>query len=478
MKTRQWQVLSLVAVVAAVSAAAAYWHHQTAERSTVVAMMPAKPDLTNVPSTMRERIEAADASAHSTWHAVEGLSLLARTYHANGFLDEAARCYEALERLDPREAKWAHLHATILAGFGDTGRAVGLWRRVTSLAPTYVPARLRMGDALLKANRVQEAETAYAGALQQDPENPYALFGLARIDFEAGRWEKAQERLEKVVAKTNYQLGYDLIVTLYERLGKEDRARAIRGAATASGAYRDPADPWLDGLVDVCFDPFRLSLNAGIAARVGDPAGAQALLERAVELSPNDVSVRFQLGTLAVKRGNVALATEQLQQCTVLAPEFSDAWVHLSALQEKQGNASAAERTLAEGLKNCPDSPGLHLMRARNLQKAGRADAAISEYSVAIRLRPNEPDAYIELGNLLIELDRVDEGLAQIRKVLEVDPANPAALSVLAFNAISTLNEADAGRWLARLRDQPRAGADTMAALRQAFRERFGHEWK
>lgn len=476
MKKKQLVVFLLVAGVAVLSAAVAWWHHQSAQRSVVEAMLPGKPDLTNVPATMRERIDAADAEARSTLHSVQGLALLARTYHANGFLEEASRCYETLERVDPREAKWPHLHATILAGFGDTERAVNLWRRVAAIAPDYVPARLRMGDSLLKANRPQEAADAYGAVLQREPENAYALFGLARIDYEAGRLEKAQERLETVVNRTNFQLGYDLIVTLYERLGKEDRARAIRGAAAASGAYRDPADPWLDGIIDVCYDPFRLSLNAGIAARVGDPAGAQALLERAVELAPNDVAVRFQLGTLAVQRGNFALATEQLQRCTALAPEFSDAWYHLSALQEKQGDAAAAERTLAEGLKNCPQSPGLHLMRARKLKDAGRTEAAINEYMTSIRLRPNEPDAYIELGNLLIQLDRTDEGLAQMKKALEVEPANPTALSILTFNAVSTLEEGEARRWLARLKSQPRVSSDTVAGLEQSFRTRFGHD--
>ena len=30
---------------------------------------------------------------------------MSRLYHANGFLDEAMRCYDALERLEPEEAR-------------------------------------------------------------------------------------------------------------------------------------------------------------------------------------------------------------------------------------------------------------------------------------------------------------------------------------------------------------------------------------
>jgi predicted Zn-dependent protease len=300
------------------------------------------------------------------------------------------------------------------------------------------------------------------------------MFGLARIDFEAERWDKARERLETVVSQTNYQLGYDLIVTLYERLGLVDRARAIRGAAAASGAYRDPADPWLDRLTEYCFDPFRLSLNAGVIARLGDRPGAQRLLERAIELAPNDVGPRFQLGTLAVEQGNVKLAAEQLERCTVLAPDFADGWAHLSSLQAQQGNTVAAERTLALGLKNCPQSPGLHLMRARSLRKAGRPEEAINEYMISARLRPNEPEAFLELGNTYISLDRTAEGIANIRAALEAEPENPTALSILAFHAITQSDEKDAREWMKRVTNQPRVKHETVAALTRAYREKFG----
>ena len=70
-------------------------------------------------------------------------------YHANGFLDEAGRCYQGLQQLDPAEPRWLHLHATILAGYGQIEPALALWKRVRELAPDYLPAQLRSGDSLL-----------------------------------------------------------------------------------------------------------------------------------------------------------------------------------------------------------------------------------------------------------------------------------------------------------------------------------------
>ncbi len=469
------RMILIVLACAVLAGGGVWWWQAGRTQSRVAALLPALPDLGSAPAALRDRIVQTDARARSRLGAAQGFAALSRVYHANGFLDEAQRCYQGLEQLDPTEPRWLHLQASILAGYGGIDPALELWRKVRALAPDYLPAPLRSGDCLLKVNRPQEAAAAYAAVLKLDPDNPYALLGLARLDLKAERWDQARHRLEQVVSKTNYTLGYDLIVSLYERMGLGQRALEVRGMAKASGAYRDAADPWLDGLIEDCLDPYRLSLAAGTTARSGDPATARRLLERAVEVAPEDVSVRFQYGTLLVELGDLTEAIGQLRLCTELSPDFSDGWAHLSSLQARLGETVAAERTLAQGLKNCPESPGLHLQYARTLQLAGKIGEAIAEFQASIRLRPNEPDAYLELGNLFIRQQRNAEGMAEIRRALEAEPGHPMALSVLAFNAIVTGDEAEAQRCLAAVRAQPRVPREQVQKLIGAYREQFGH---
>ena len=460
-------------------AAAAWWWVDSGRRAELVASaLPPAPDLSRAFPMLRERIEAANTRARSRASARDGLVELSQLYHANGYLDEAMACYRALADTEPNEPRWPHLHANILASYGDVEPAIALWQRVIALAPDYTPARLRLGDSLLKANRFDEASAAYSAVLQREAKNPYALLGLARLDIEAGRDDQARERLETVVRQTNYQLGYDLIVSLYERTGRRDRAAAIRGMQKAFGAHRDPPDPWLDQLTEACFDPYRLALAAGAAGRIGDPATARRLLERAIEIDPNDVSARFQLGTLAVSQGDARTAREQLERCTILAPDFADAWAHLSALQADLGDHAGAERTLATGLRNNPQSPGLHLTRARSLRQAGRLEEAIAEFKASIYYRPNEPDAHIELGNMLIAAGREAEGVEQMKQALETDPANPLALTVVAFSAISSGNQQEADQWLTQIAQQPRTSRDHASRLLEAYRKKFGRDWR
>jgi predicted Zn-dependent protease len=468
------RVIFVGIAVMVVLGAGAWWWHAGVVQARVVRLLPVSPDLATVNAVLRERVEGAEAKARGRTTAQRGMGELAQLYHVNGFLDAATRTYAGLRELEPDEPRWPHLEASIHAGFGDLASAVPLWRRTVELAPDYLPARIRLGDALLKMNQPAEATAAYEQVLQRERDNAYALFGLARLDLEAERWDSARARLEQVVRQTNYALGYDLIVSLYERLGLNQRALAVRARAKASGAHRDPPDPWLDGLIELCLDPYRLAVAAGFAGGSGDIAQARRLLERALDVSPDDISARFQLGMLLLNQRETAAAEAELRRCTEREPTFADAWAHLSSLQANQGRADAAAQTLATGLKHCPGSPGLHLMMARSHRLAGRSGPAVAEFQESIRLRPNEPEAYLELGQLHIREGRKAEGLAEIRRALAVDPGNTTALSILAFDAITSGTEAEARAWYARVAQQPRMGGDQLNQLAKAFQQRFG----
>ena len=220
----------LIAIVSLVLAGGAtgWWQRAGTVQAIVSDALPSPPDLTAESQVLRELVVSANAKARSRLTAAKGLAELSRLYYANGFLAEAMSCYDGLEQLNPAEPRWPHLHATILAGYGEIEPAEKLWQRVLQFSPCYVAARLRLGDCYLKTNLPEKAAAEYAEVLRRNPADAYAMLGLARIDLEASRWEKARERLETVVQQTNFTLGYDLIVSVYERMGQPEPGRVER----------------------------------------------------------------------------------------------------------------------------------------------------------------------------------------------------------------------------------------------------------
>lgn len=476
MNSRRTILIVIGVMLAAATAGAAFtWRRaERQRREAVLAAIPRRPDLGRLPAELAQRVLSCEQRVTAGSDAVAALGELSRLYHINGFFAEASQCYQGLVQADPNNPRWPHRFAAILAGYGQLDDAVPLWRRTVKLAPDFLPARLRLGDALLKMNRSEEAAKVYAAVLDREPENAYALLGLARIDVAAGQWNAARERLEIVVQRSKYSLGYDLLPTVYEHLGETGRAEAIRARAKASGAYYDVPDPWLDELISDCYDTYRISAAAGTADHAGDTRGAMRILERALVLAPDQAVFQYQMGSYYLRLRDPSGARRCFERCTTLAPDFSDGWAQLVDLLMKLGDRSNAERALAAGLANCPNSPGLHLQRAQQFSAAGRFPEAIADFQDAIRLRPDEAEAHVDLAAVYFQLDRTDEGIAEIHRALKVEPEHPGALATLAFNAINLGDEAGAREWLLHVRQQPRVAPEVRDVLVRAYREKFG----
>jgi tetratricopeptide (TPR) repeat protein len=470
-------VLGLLAAALLAGGTGGYlWWRAQARAEIFATAIPVQPDLSHWPVQMRERVAAAERKL--TDSPLDGLAELSRLYHANGFFAEAAQCYAGLEQLQPAEARWYHLHAIILAGYGDAVPALPLWQRAVRLAPDYLPAHLRLGDVYLKLNDFAAAEKVYRTILATHPDEPYAQLGVARCLFEAGRWENARAILEPLVAKTNYMLGYDLIVTVFERLGREEQARAVRARNRDSGAYRDPVDPWVDQLADDCYDVYRLSLSSGAEQRHGNWDTALRRIEQAIALAPQQASLHFQLAGLHSARKSYTKARQGYELCTKLQPDFADGWAQFAFISELLGDRPTAERALADGLRNCPNSPGLHLQKARWLVRDKRPEEAIVEFRESIRLRPNEADAYLGLASACIGLGRNEEGLAAVDQALIAEPDHPGALGIRTFNAIVTRDELSARQWLRRCQNQPRVARKDLDQILQAYQQQFGRAFE
>lgn len=470
-RRRRWLFVS--ALVVAVLLGGAFVAKSMERHLLAVRAVPMRPDLTDWSAELTDRIALAEKSAAGYFRVVPGLAELSRLYHANGFYAEAARCYEALLSLEPRQPRWAHLQAAIAAEFGRLDAALPAEERAVRLAPDYLPARLRLGDILLKSNQTARAAEAYAAALRLEPRNPYALLGLAKCDLARGDWAAAREHLRETVKfHPDFVGALSLLVTVSEHFHDDPEAARLR-AKIGRREFSDLRDPWLESLADDCFDSYRLSVAAALAKFAGDNAAARRWLERAVALAPSSGAYRRQLGKLLYQSRDHSVARQHLEKAVALTPEDSDAWILLVDILVALGDTPAAQRALAAGLAACPQSAALHYLHGQKLAAAGRDQEAVAEFKNAKALRPNEANAYIDLALVYFRLERVEEAIAEMRAALTVQPGHPLAMSVLARYAIDTDDEAAARHWIQQLREQQRLSPNDLNAIVSAFQQRF-----
>ena len=472
-------LLGLLATVLLAGAGAGVHAWRTGQQRAALAQasVPPRPDLATWSPELTQRLAACEARIRGGQDTLATLGELSRLYHANGFLAEAQQCYEGLEQLEPDNPRRLHRHATILAGYGDIEPARSRWRRARELAPDYRAVSLRLAELSIKADDFATARREYDAILAWFPDEPYAILGLARCEIQAERWSAALPLLERLVNQTSYQLGYDLLVTVYERLGRTADAERVRAMYRASGAFHDYTDPWMLELNDDCYSAYTLALASGAAELEQDYALATRRIERAIALAPAEGSLNFQYGRLLLRQKRYSAARSQFEQATRVTPGFSDGWAYLSTLLETLGDRAGAARVLADGLRACPDSPGLHLIHARNLVRDRNPEQAIAEFRTTIRLRPTEAEGYLGLATTLFQLGRQEEGLAEVDRALVAEPEHPAALSLRTFHALSNGNQPEAERWLRRLLRQPRSEARDREQFLQAYRQQFGRNF-
>lgn len=108
-----------------------------------------------------------------------------------------------------------------------------------------------------------------------------------------------------------------------------DRARARVAAGDVKAARTDIQE----GLKLVPRDPFAWYLSSALALREGASARASADIAKALELAPDDASVRLQAGNVAVTIGDFDSARRHYERAAAIAP------------QSEAGKAAAAALT-------------------------------------------------------------------------------------------------------------------------------------
>lgn len=466
------RIIFIVVALAVVLGGGAVWWRAQVQRADWAAVRPGMPDLTNATPALRTKIAEIDARVAKYPPDIAALGELARLYHANGFQAEAERTYRGLVRYDPQNAHWPHLLAILLAGYGRLDEAIPLLQSAAQLAPDYVPSKLRLGDALLKAGRTDEAEVAYQAVLKLQPNDGYALLGLARIDLARERFTAAREKLTRASAAN--PTFYGVLASVFERLGDDDAAASARARASQAGRFREAPDPWVDSLVDECYDVYRLQVAAATAKQTGDADAAIPVLERALKLAPDDARTLRQFGTIFLQKRDFTRAAELLERAVSLAPQDSSAWVQLATLRSATGDVAGAQRTLETALTRCSDAGPLQAELGALLIKTRQLPEGIAHLQEAVRLSPEKPEIARDLVTTLFEAGRAEEAAVTLKDALARYPEFAPLLVQGARYAVARNDAADAESLLRRA-EKAGASPGELAKVAGDYRRQFGH---
>src|SRR5688572_11275864 len=428
------------AALVAIIVGAGVWMFVRSRESSAVARIPPPPAAQSkaVAAHLSAKYEAARAAPSSP----AAFGSLCVAYHADMFFDEADRCYARVIELDSSQWRWRYYRALIQAERGGGEPLIESLRRVVNQAADFGPAWQRLGDALFKAGKYDEAREAWerastAGAsdanqpaprhVTEVPLSAYAQVGLARIALVQGETARAREILERVATEApQFSSALRLLADVYRSLGRQ--ADADRFVYRANRLQ--PFAPYLDPMVD---DLARESRNSTLLLRVSSEANlavnaewAEYLTRRALEFDPDNPETVVKLGRVLRTVGRNEEALEFFQRYHQMVPGDFLGLAHIGSCLSAMGRYQEAESYLRRAVAGI-DDPQTHYNLGLLLSITDRTPEAIAEYEKALARDPMHADARLNMATSLARLGRMDQASRELTRLVEEDPDNAVA---------------------------------------------------
>ncbi|MET0373774.1 MAG: tetratricopeptide repeat protein, partial [Rhizorhabdus sp.] len=331
----------------------------------------------------------------------------AQIFINRGMWKEALLDYDKAIELDPSNVyAWANRGITRVQ-VGNLAGARSDFTKAEAIDPAFVRNGIGRGILADAERRPRDAVEAYTRALEQEPDNRYALEHRAAANGSLGNKERALADLTSIVEKTPDDPG-----AYFKRglalLSQEDYDKAIADFDKAHSL--DPSNAW----------PLA---NRGLA-RVWkrDFTAAASDLDAAAKINPKSIVVFRARGMLAQQKGEWQNAIAAYTSALQVEPNDYFALGHRAEAVNAAGDREAALRDSAAALKQQPGWIDLYLLRANVFRGLGKEVEALAEARAVIAANPNDAYAHVVAANIYSRFHKDAEAMRAYDRAIALKP--------------------------------------------------------
>ncbi|KAM6896154.1 protein O-mannosyl-transferase TMTC1 [Lycodopsis pacificus] len=301
-------------------------------------------------------------SMHFGPHFADAYSSLASLYAEQKRFAEASEVYlKGIENC-PDSSDLHNNYGVFLVDTGEGELAAAHYQHAVRLKPAHYVAMVNLGRLLRSSNENTEAESWYKRALQVT-RKVEILTPLGALYYNTGRYEEALQVYRE--AATLQPDSTDIWLALAQVLVMAGRTKEAE-KMTLDIISRESS----------CIECYRL-LSA-IYSKRGNYTEALDALDRALQQSPSDVTVRAELyfskGNQLREMNQLDQAFESYRLAVELNPAQSQAWMNMGGIQHIKGDYAAARMYYQRALLL---SPGSKLLK-ENLAKLDRLERRLT----------------------------------------------------------------------------------------------------
>jgi tetratricopeptide (TPR) repeat protein len=268
---------------------------------------------------------------------------------------------------------------------GQFGKAADALLQMVEVDPSNPDLKQTLAQALVRAQRYDEALAIYTDLLEVHPDN---------MDY-AG--EAATVHLLKK--------DYDLAAREFDKILSSD------------------------------------SVNVETMLRIGEVyfgqvekdstllPGTRAIFERIRQKHPGDWRAYWFLGAIGALSHDDSLAVRNFRKVTELSSGNADAWVYLSSVFLEKNNFAEVVKILETAIRILPDDFRVNFFLGVAYSRVGRDVDAVKVLEHARQLNPRDINVISQLALVYDGLKRYEESDRLYEEALKIDPNNPLVLN-------------------------------------------------
>ncbi len=311
------------------------------------------------------------------------------------------------------------------------------------------------GDALVKINKLPEAEQNYRDALKIEKTHLPSLLGLVRQANSAKQQDLVNQRLADAERLHPESADLELLrgdlaldankleaaAAAYQKAGELAPGRSIPFYNLALvNIQRQKLDEARKDIAQILsLEPssrFARYLTASINFQEKKYDAAQSSIQELLKLIPDDPSARHLAASIAYEKGNYSLAENHMRVVLEKVPDNLQARYLMALIQLKLKKPDQAIVHLQTVMKKAPNSPAFISAMGDAMAMKGEFSLAVAQYDRVVRLLPDNLMPKTKLAASYISTGDIARGLDELESVRQLQQTDELSASMLVLTAI------------------------------------------
>ncbi len=317
----------------------------------------------------------------------------------------------------------------------DLKQGIAILEHVDTVYKSVPLVKFRLARAYLDDNNRSQAIIALTQAVDIEPDYFDAALLLANLNIQSGEAERAATAMNDLLRRHPDMLAAKLTLAEADRvLDRLDAATVVLAPVLEAGTS----------------DPQAFLLMGMVQRQRHHDEDARQCLERASKLSPDDLTILWQLCDLDLQEKKNDDALQRAQARVAKTPEAAPALYLLARVYSGLKDWDHADAALHKALAVDPDYTAAYDLLESNDVANGRLDAALEQLNSQLAKNPNDPHTLVAAALLYDRMHDAAKARDTYEKLLTLTPNSFSILNNLAYLYSEKLDQPERAYELAR----------------------------